>query len=165
MNAPGAAPIPNRTHETGLLVFLATVAMLFTAFAAAYLVRRAGADWKPSPLPNTLWASTVALLAAGAAIEWGRRRMSRPALLLAGALGVLFAGLQLLAWDSMTSPGPYRSFFQVITAAHGLHLLGGLACLPWVILRPTPQSIRLTAIYWHFLAIVWIAMFALMGLL
>lgn len=165
MNGLRAAPVRDRTHETGLFVFLGSAAMLFTAFAAAYLVRRAGTDWKPSSLPRILWVSTAALMAASVAIEWARRRMSRPALLVAGAFAMLFAALQALAWGFMTSPGPHRSFFQVITAAHAVHLAGGLSCLPWVILRPTPLSVRLTAIYWHFLAIVWIAMFALMGLL
>ncbi len=160
-----------RTHQTGLWIFMATAAMLFTAFASSYLVRRGGSDWSRSRLPDTLWTSTGLLLLGSGTMEMARRTGSRRWLLGTIALGVAFALSQALAWDVMARQGafepanPHRAFFYVITGAHAAHLGGGLIALWIVFARPTELSLRLGAVYWHFLAGVWVAMFALMRLL
>src|SRR5215510_7374424 len=53
----------------GLWMFLATVTMLFAAFASAYVVRRSGSDWRPVALPSILWWNTAILAASSAAVE------------------------------------------------------------------------------------------------
>ncbi len=69
----------------------------------------------------------------------------------------------------MTS-NPANSFFYLLTALHGLHLLGGM----WVWARTTfrmltganAESVRLSVelctVYWHYLLLVWVALFALL---
>ena len=51
----------------------------------------------------------------------------------------------------------------MLTALHGLHVLGGL--IGWVVAvqRPEPWRIALTARYWHFLLAVWGLLFAALG--
>jgi cytochrome c oxidase subunit III len=58
----------------------------------------------------------------------------------------------------------------VLTAVHGLHLLGGLVALGrttekvWhgVDAEQTRLSVELCAIYWHFLLLVWLLLFGVL---
>ena len=66
---------------------------------------------------------------------------------------------------------PANSFFYLITGLHGVHLLGGLVALGVVVARAgmgaavakLRGSLALCALYWHFLFVVWLAMFALVA--
>jgi cytochrome c oxidase subunit 3 len=97
--------------------------------------------------------------------------------LLAGAASaVIFLVGQLLAWQQLKVAGyfvasnPANSFFYLITAVHGLHLMGGLVALG----RTTAKvwrgakmiqvrlSVELCAIYWHFLLLVWLVLLGLL---
>ena len=61
-------------------------------------------------------------------------------------------------------------FFYLLTAVHGLHVLGGLVA--WVRTSARVQrgddparirlGVELCAIYWHFLLIVWIVLFTIL---
>jgi cytochrome c oxidase subunit 3 len=65
---------------------------------------------------------------------------------------------------------PAYSFFYLLTALHGLHLLGGL----WVWGRTTAKvlrgvevgkvrlSVELCTVYWHYLLLVWLVLFAVL---
>ena len=65
---------------------------------------------------------------------------------------------------------PSSSFFYLITAVHGLHLIGGLVVLGRTAYRtargaPLARlrlSTELCATYWHFLLLVWFALFGLL---
>jgi cytochrome c oxidase subunit 3 len=101
----------------------------------------------------------------------------------AGALTILFLAGQVLAWRQLSLSGPYGAddpayaFFVLLTATHALHLIGGLFVLGRTVTRiwipveqlsgvrlyAARQSMQLTAIYWHFLLIVWLALFALLS--
>jgi cytochrome c oxidase subunit 3 len=77
--------------------------------------------------------------------------------------------LCLTAWSDLGSPAihllptnPALGFFYMITAIHGAHIAGGLVAWGRTIDRLSPRLIELSAIYWHFLLLVWLAMFALM---
>jgi cytochrome c oxidase subunit 3 len=83
---------------------------------------------------------------------------------------------QLLVWRQLGSLGyfvdtnPSNSFFYLITALHGLHLLGGLVAWFRASLRlwrgaevaKIRMSVDLCAVYWHFLLLVWLVMFGLL---
>ena len=128
--------------ELGVRMFLATVTMLFAAFTSAYLVRRAGADWQPIPLPGVLGVNTVVLAASSAAAEAGRRAaargrwgLARTGFVAAVALGVAFVGGQLGAWRALEGAGfvvstlPQSAFFYLLTGVHAVHLVAGLVVL------------------------------------
>jgi len=58
---------------------------------------------------------------------------------------------------------PASDFFYILTALHGLHLLGGVTALGYVLgrLRPSddaPPRAALSAasLYWHFMAVLWL---------
>ena len=62
-------------------------------------------------------------------------------LLVTVVLGLGFLGSQLIAWQQLVRQGiyvssnPHSSFFYLLTATHGVHLLGGLVALVYLSLR------------------------------
>ena len=82
-----------------------------------------------------------------------------------------FVLVQLWAWSALAAArvlpdgNPAASFLYLLTAMHGLHVLGGLAGwrLAW---RDAGSSwrIRLCARYWHFLLLLWLGLYATLGL-
>jgi cytochrome c oxidase subunit III len=99
-----------------------------------------------------------------------------PWLSMTVALGFSFLAGQVWVWNNLRTQGvflhgnPGSSFFYILTGLHALHLLGGLAvllyaaCGNWVRMRFESQRIAVdvTAWYWHFMAILWLGIFALL---
>ena len=117
------------------------------------------------------------------ALQWAlvnarRRRIEgvRQGLLVGGVLAYAFLAGQLGVWLQLNALGyfaaanPANAFFYLLTALHGVHLVGGLVALG----RTTAKakrvhevsdvrlSIELCAIYWHFLLVVWLILFGLL---
>ncbi|OOO30975.1 cytochrome c oxidase subunit 3 [Agrobacterium sp. YIC 4121] len=168
--------------KVGLGIFLAVVGALFTLLISAYLGRMGGADWWGIPIPGLLWVNTAALAASSLALQWAKTEV-RPdhrdrlnaALVTAFATAVFFVAGQFLAWRQLISAGyvladnPSNSFFYMITGLHGLHILGGLFVLGRTAIRARSEplsarmllSVELCVIYWHFMLVVWLVLFAL----
>jgi cytochrome c oxidase subunit III len=97
-------------------------------------------------------------------------------LLAGGVSAITFLVGQLLVWQQLNVAGyfvasnPANSFFYLITAAHGLHLMGGLVALGRTtakVWRGAPMmqirlSVELCAVYWHFLLLVWLVLLGLL---
>jgi cytochrome c oxidase subunit III len=71
------------------------------------------------------------------------------------------AWLQLKAEGLYLATNPSSSFFYVFTAMHGLHVLGGLAGLIYVIRKLQKSALRgstlkTAAHYWHFMDVLWL---------
>lgn len=152
-----------------LLAFLATVAMLFAAFTASYVIRRTAADWRLVELPKILWANTAVIALSSVTIEVARRRASQVWLVGTAILGVLFLLGQLAGWSALAERGvflpsqPHASFIYLLTAIHGVHLAGGLVALGFLLAKR--GAIDLCAIYWHFLGLVWLYVLVVLALL
>ena len=100
---------------------------------------------------------------------------NRPWLGIPILLGVAFLAGQWLAWGALHDRGfyldtnPSSSFAFVLTIAHALHLAGGMLAMIWAastsLLHRPPEARRIavdiTAWYWHFMALLWIYIFAL----
>src|SRR5579871_4482902 len=131
-----------RTNELTLLAVLATVTMLFAAFTSAYLIRRTSADWNRFTLPPVMLLNTVVLLASSVTLECARHR-ERTWLAPTIVLGVIFLAGQVFAWSILASRGmflptsPYASFLYMLSAVHGLHLIGGLGALVYAGRHPS----------------------------
>ena len=179
----GVSDVP--TAKVGLGVFLAVVGALFALLISAYVMRMSLADWRPVPKPALLWINTGVLMLASAAFQWARSAADREdaealktALLAAGAATLAFMAGQVWAWRQLTGTGyllagnPANTFFYLITAAHGLHLIGGLVALGRNILRAwrgeDPARLRLgvelCGMYWDFLLLMWLILFGLLML-
>lgn len=178
-------PIPRRAYITAITIGLGGILMFFMALTSSYIVRRGlGNDWQNFALPRILWVNTVILLASSATLELARKALSRGQneafrnlWLLTTGLGLVFVGGQLAAWRQLHAAGVYlatnpsSSFFYLFTAAHGLHLLGGVIALLYVAFRSwrksrTTQTIaaEVAGIYWHFLDGLWVFLLLLFTL-
>jgi cytochrome c oxidase subunit 3 len=181
-------PEPVSAAPTGLKVYFAVATVMFGLFGAMYVLRMGlghigeGLDWRSTPKPWLLWLNTGFLvfssvffqLARNAARRHDRERLTT-ALLIAGLLTFAFVGGQLAVWRQFIGSGlfaatnPANAFFYLLTAVHGVHVLGGL--IAWVRTLNKiwngvePEKVRLSvdlcATYWHFLLIAWLAFFYL----
>src|SRR6202140_533480 len=175
-------------YRIGVWVAIGSILMLFVALTSAYIVRSASSnDWRPIAMPKVLWLSTAVILISSLTMEVSRRslRQQRDAgygrwLMLTVALGLGFLASQVLAWRPLVRQGlymasnPYNSFFYLFTAAHGLHLLGGILALGYLLVRTTRKRSTVdgelrrvgaadaATIYWHFMDGLWVALFFLL---
>ena len=168
---------------------MVSIAMLFVTVSFAYYERsRTGVNWKHIHVPHMLWLSTALILASGWALESARgalehKRCTRYVrwLEITVAIGVAFLASQLFALRELIAQGinikhnPHSSLFYVFTGAHGLHLLGGIAALCYLLIRasrrPAMSGIdyrtlrsrtSVSALYWHFLTVLWLGLFVLL---
>ena len=175
-------------YRVGVWVAIASILMLFTGLVSAYIVRSASADdWVRLSMPKVLWVSTAALFISSVTIEISRRSLKQQSnaqygmwLTITAALGIIFVGSQFMAWRQLARQGvyvasnPHSSFFYLFTAAHGIHVLGGLAALAYLLLRTRKKretvegelkrigAVDAATTYWHFLDGLWICLFLLL---
>jgi cytochrome c oxidase subunit III len=171
------------TKAVALMTFLAVATSVFGLFISAYTIRMEEPDWRPLAEPTLLWFNTAILIIASIVYHWTRNatvngNMGRvkPGLTVAGAFTILFLFGQIVAWRQLNTAGyyvdlnPANAFFYLLTAVHGIHMLGGL----WVWAKSTINvwtgadsdsvrlSIELCTVYWHFLLLVWIVLFGML---
>ena len=175
---------PPPAAKVALAVFLAVALCVFSLLTAAYFMRMDTPDWQNPPLPRILWLNTALLIASSVALQWASFAAARDdaarlrmLLKIAAATSACFLLGQLWAWREFIADGYYvasnaaNAFFYLLTAVHGLHLLGGLVALARTIAKAWRQvdrmalqtSVELCAIYWHFLLAVWLVMFAMLA--
>jgi cytochrome c oxidase subunit III len=186
--------------KVGLWAFLGVVTSLFLIFTAAYFMRLNGAAhagipsgmmhaWVPVGEPALLWVNTVVLVLASVSMQMARNfagtgglQSARSYFAGAGLLTVVFLVGQVGAWLQLRATGHYDhtnpafAFFVLLTAVHGLHLVGGLVVVArtagklWrglekasvVQLSALRQSVELCTTYWHYLLLVWLGLFILL---
>jgi len=177
--------IPSRAYFTAVQLSLAGIVMFFMALTSSFLVRKGlGDDWVSFELPRILWFNTLVLIASSVTIQIAKSQLRKGLADSFGrwwgittALGLLFLGGQLIAWRELAAQGvfmitnPSSSFFYLLTALHGLHLLGGIVALGYVVVRDwrrsritKPIAASLVSIYWHFMDGLWVFLLALLYL-
>lgn len=181
---------PIESAKLAMWVLLCSLAMLFLGFTSAYVVLRSGAPSWPPPglpaLPPWLWVSTavIALSAftmhtATASLKKGKVDRLKAALFVTAILGLLFLALQVFIWKVLVDRGLslsgsiYAANFYALTGLHGVHVLGGVGLLLYVLfeaLRNRYSSGRRTgveicAMYWHFVGGIWIFLFGMLYLI
>jgi cytochrome c oxidase subunit 3 len=185
-------PLPTTPAQTGVWVGIGAIMMSFAAYSSALIVRQgANPDWVHFTLPRILFFNTLVVLASSATLFLSRgyfgvrtdgfaRSYSagdrRPSWLYATfALGVVFLVGQFLAWRNLAgqglslASGPSSAFFYLLTGMHGLHLVGGLAALFYVVQRSRrshPAAVasvfKAASLYWHFMTVLWLYLFVLL---
>ncbi len=176
------APASRRPNVTtvGVAVWLASEVMFFAGLFAAYFALRAANDpWPPAGVhldtlrsglfTLALVASSATLHHADAAAAHADHRAARTWTLATLGLGAAFLTNQALEWataDFHVASNSYGTIFFVMTGFHGLHVAVGLVLLAVVALRPpglltsVPGFRPATTWYWHFVDVVWVAMFS-----
>lgn len=169
---------------------LLIVLMTFGGLIGAYIVIATNnvLEWRPFALPLPVWISTVLIVVssfiyhvAQRAIERNDDRKARTFLIGTTVLGAAFISSQLLAWIALVNQGlnmqgnPYAGFFYILTGIHAVHVIGGIIALGAILLRawvPTEYGpeleyrrnlARSVGWYWHFMGILWLVLFVLLG--
>ena len=171
----------------GTILFLASELLFFGGLFAAYFALRAQTSpWPPEgvELDVRLSAVATALLvissftfhAGVSAAERGRLDRFRPWLWVTIALGTGFAVIQLydyLHLNFAVSSNAYGTMYWAMTGMHGLHVVAGLILMLVVAMRTSWGAYRsgnidglhAAAYYWHFVDVVWVALFVTLFLL
>ena len=178
----------------GMCTFLASEAMLFAGLICGYMVLRggAGAGWQmPEALKNAptmikTVIATLCLISSSFTLHFAEARLIKGTkggiglLLLTILLGALFLTNQALEWTNLHSEGFWfntagimGSCFFVLTGFHGLHVFIGVLLLISSLVKAlggkfTPQRhgfLECTGLYWHFVDIVWVFLFAILYIL
>jgi len=178
----------DRASRSGIWVGLFAITMSFAAFSSALFVRQGTMDWTHIALPSVLYLNTLILLASSATLEIARRSLTATSpvdsnaaarkasawVILTLLLGLAFCVGQFAAWRDLRAQGiylatnPNSSFFYVLTFIHALHVFAGIAALVYLAGRLTASHSTFrrsvfenTAIYWHFMTVLWVYLFLL----
>jgi len=183
-NAVSGTSLDANSKTIMLAGFLAVATSLFGLFISAYSLRMEMPDWSPLAEPNLLWVNTGLLVLASIVYQWtrnvavkGRTQQVRVGLTIAGLLTIMFLLGQMLAWQGLMSEGSYvtsnpaNAFFYLLTAVHGLHMLGGMYVWGRSVRKvwsggegaiDARLTVELCAVYWHFLLLVWAVLFGML---
>lgn len=178
MRARGAKPLP--LLVAGIVLFLGSELMFFASLFGMYFTLRAqDHPWTPPDIDVDLYrvfftaflvASSFTMQHAVGRLKQGDRAGFRRWVWLTFVFGVVFLGGQVNEWITLPfriHTDAYGSAFYAMTGFHGLHVLAGLI-LMLVILGRARQGayepddhagVEVAAYYWHFVDIVWIALF------
>ncbi len=158
-----AEPWPNPSEVFALEAFGVPVPLLLIAIMTFILITSSG---------------TMAM-----AVNMGYRRKRVPAALLmlvTAVFGAMFVGMQMFEWTKLIvdegvrpwgnpmGAAQFGSCFFMITGFHGLHVSAGVVYLIIVAVRVWRgryeekgyDIIEITGLYWHFVDLVWVFIFA-----
>ncbi len=178
------------TRKLGFWVFLGSETLFFGSFISAYMAYKnesivgpyAG-DILDIPLTSistfVLLMSSLAMVLALAAVQEGSRKNSLLWLGVTILLGTTFLGFQAFEFTEFYHHGLtlqtnlFGSTFFILTGFHGAHVTIGVIWLFVLWLqafqgRLGPEkalNVEIAGLYWHFVDIVWIALFTLIYLI
>jgi len=185
--AHGAAHEEEDHRMFGFIVFLLSESVIFFSFFVGYIVYKStAADWYPAgfegleirePLINTivLVSSSFVIYIAERFLHkenlWGFRLFW----LLTMAMGSFFLFGQAVEWMSLPfgfTDGLFGGTFYLLTGFHGLHVFTGVLLQGIMLGRSfLPNNyaggeygVNATSIFWHFVDVIWIILFALIYL-
>jgi cytochrome c oxidase subunit 3 len=185
-----AAPTHERTPllTVGTVVWLASELMFFSGLFAAYFTLRAASKgpWPPGDVELDVALSgafTLALVASSGtmqlavrAIAAGRLVAFRAWIAVTLVLAAAFIANQAHEWSTLgfsVSSHAYGSAFYVMTGFHGLHVIGGMLAMVLLLGRAGSSqfgagelpAVEMVSYYWHFVDVVWVALWATLFLL
>ena len=172
-----------------MVVTLVSVTSFFVALMLMYFFSlKAQITWHRVEIPSPFWVSTGLLMLSSTTLEAARYagwhgRLRSYALWLDATLGlgIGFLVSQVAGWQTLLAQGiylqrnPHGSMFYMFTGTHALHVFGGLVWLTILTWRAgslregREHSLRrhravmgAAALYWHFMAVLWLCLFGLL---
>ena len=169
-------------------IFIITDALLFSGLLVGYgVVRTASAAWPNQTevfdmnfitfMTFTLIASSFAMACGVAAAQRGNKAHTKLFVALTVLGGLIFLGSQVYEWSHFIHEGArlnsnpwgvaqFSASFFVITGFHGMHVTTGVIILICVLIRlmmgkATAIGVENAGLYWHFVDLVWVFVFAL----
>jgi heme/copper-type cytochrome/quinol oxidase subunit 3 len=170
--------------------FIGSECMFFGSLIATYMVYKGRSLEGPLPhevlnIPLTsfsafdLLMSSLTMVLALAGVQRGNMTQARIWLAATAILGMIFVGLQAYEFNEFVHEGLtlqknlFACTFYVLTGFHGTHVTVGVIWL-WTLFIGTftgrigPKNdldVEICGLYWHFVDVVWIAIFTLIYLL
>lgn len=176
--------------KIGMWLFIASDCMFFGALIGTYLVYAGKSVVGPYPqdlfdIPMTtvstfvLLMSSLSMALAVHAAQRSEHRGVRRWLLATILMGLVFLGFQVYEYAHFISSGLtlssnlFGTTFYVLTGTHGVHVALGVL---WLILlyfsalrgdtkRVNGVNVEVAGLYWHFVDVVWIVVFAVVYLM
>ena len=166
-----------------LWIGIVSIVMLFAGLTSAYVVRAQNGNWQVFELPPILIISTAIIITSSLTMVLAQRAIKKDNytltslfLFLTLILGFSFFYTQVQGWKQLSQEGIYfagkysnasGSFLIIIAFLHLAHMIGGLIALFVSLTKALLKKysaadslgIELTAIYWHFLDILWVYLF------
>ncbi len=179
----------HRTRKTAMWIWLGSEAFFFGAMISTFLLYRTTTNDGPGAeifnIPFTsassfiLLTSSLTMVLADNAFQRKDQRQGRIWLIGTILLGLTFLAGQIFEFTEFVHEGltlsssPFGSSFYMLTGFHGAHVAVGVLMLSMLVafsLRGRLSSdhgmnVELTALYWHFVDIVWIVIFTVVYLL
>ena len=182
----GHSDRPNNV-AIGTTIWLASELMFFAALFAMYFTLRSvnpeiwAVDTQLLNIPFATINTTILVLSSVTcqlgvfAAERGDVKNLRKWFIITFIMGAIFIGGQITEYTALVHEGltlsssPYGSVFYLTTGFHGLHVTGGLIAFLFVLARTyvakrftheQATSAIVVSYYWHFVDVVWIALFA-----
>ena len=178
----------NSLSNITVIVILATITMTFGSIIGVFLYRSAAPKfWGHLTLPAILWVTTGILVFSSFTFEQARRelalddqrgfhRLMKWTLFLAAIFlaGQVLGGYQLMRSGLVLARNPHSWFIFLFSGLHGIHIVGGIIGLVYLILRTRERATgpkfnmqtrvvaKGVAMCWHYLDFLWIVMFVLL---
>ncbi len=179
--------------KIAMWLFLGSEVMFFTGLIGAYIILRFGAGtWAdptapdyPLNIPLTA-ANTFLLICSSVSLVWGLQGYQTDniskgnlGLLLTTLFGAIFVGVQVYEYVELFAHGMrpntdiFGSCFYAMTGFHGLHVFIGVVTLAVLTVMgymgkfnsSNYAAVENSGLYWHFVDLVWIILFAIVYLI
>lgn len=195
MPSPSAEEGAAEAHEEhpdlrvlGLIIFLASEALMFGGMFATYLIFMNSSDvWPPEGTEVELLLpaiNTVILISSSFVIHKGDTAIKKNDVsgmrlwyLATAIMGVIFLGGQVYEYLTLgygLTTNVFANCFYLTTGFHGLHVTIGVLLILGVLWRSRRQGhysatkhvgIEMAEIYWHFVDVIWVVLFTLLYIL
>ena len=172
----------------GMFLFIGSEIMLFGAFFTAYFFVRVanGTPWPTPPFELPVYVAfinTCILVTSSFTMHWalqsikrGNRAGLQAGLTLTFLMGLTFLLTQIMEYSRIgftPHDGAFASVFFGLTGLHGAHVFVGLTLLLMATTRAFRghysaehhHGVEIPGIYWHFVDVMWIIVYATVYLL
>jgi cytochrome c oxidase subunit 3 len=188
-------PIANQSSRIeatvlGMFLFIASEAMLFGAFFTAYffvrVVNPEAPSWPLEPFHLPVFVAgvnTAILVTSSFTMHWALQSIKRnnaaglkAGLVLTFLMGLAFLFTQMVEYAHVgftPADGAFGTIFFGLTGLHGAHVFVGLTLLLVATVRAFRghftaehhHGVEIPGIYWHFVDVMWIVVYATIYLL
>jgi len=183
----GVAPFATSWQKLMMWIFIVTDALLFAGLLVGYgVIRVANGSWPDQSevfhmnfialMTFTLITSSLFMASAVGGAQAGRKSHVTLYVWLTILGGLSFLGMQVYEWSTVIHEGArltsnpwgipqFGACFFIITGFHGLHVITGVTILLVVAIRTalgrySAEGVELAGLYWHFVDLVWVFIFA-----
>jgi cytochrome c oxidase subunit III len=188
----GKSPFGTTWSKFMMWIFIISDALTFAGFLIAYgFIRQISPSWPVQSevfsmvlitfMTFVLISSSAVMAMAVSAARAGDPKAATKFLALTIVGGAIFLGCQAYEWSHFIHEGAtltqnpwgvpqFASSFFVITGFHGFHVLSGVTILAIVAIRAamgkySADGVENAGLYWHFVDVVWVFVFAFYYLL